>query len=397
MMNADTLNYIAAKHLNVKMTEKNSVHKHQLRFERVNNDVVHEWLNKYNFENIKLYEQTKILVCYVDDKIVSAVFVGFIKEESHIGKLKYENSYDIKLIKSVLVDADFQSDYFLNKSVLKISNIFADECLYNFINDEKSLLSISDIETICRQNNMLPSVLTKEKLKAELRKFANEKAPVGRGYVVDLNKWTDQEYQLLLEEYLSVAWGELKWAKNTLVADDEVMIINKYIKGDVLEIGAGSGRVTKYLIHKAQNLTATDIISNFATHFSNDLIKPNCIVDNILRTQLPEKSFDIVSFWENGLGMLKTFQERKNAVHNMCRLVRDNGFLIIAVRQLIDQSADQLMIAAQTDLVMGVAHTFGKEEITACLPNSFEISELIKGDSRPAGGQEVFYIIRRSK
>jgi SAM-dependent methyltransferase len=239
----------------------------------------------------------------------------------------------------------------------------------------------------------------------ELKRFLHDyvkAAPFeGRGFLIDATKLPAAAMAALNNEYHEVAWGVTNWARHGSICRDELEIIERYTSGGRgLEVGAGSGRVTAHLFSRFDKLTATDIIPSaleqIASLVTSDVqCEVEIQVDDILESRLESAAYDVVMFWENGLGAFLNPAERLKAVSSMVRVLKPGGRMILGVRNLISRPVDQLMVAAQTDLVMGIYHTFTLEEVEGMMPGSMILRASHVGDPRPAGGHQLFLIFEK--
>ncbi len=226
---------------------------------------------------------------------------------------------------------------------------------------------------------------------------------IGAGYSVNLPNSANTEIDLLMTEYNEVAWGTYGWAKQSAIAQDEVLFIKEHADpfARVAEIGCGNGRLTEYLTTFFGHVTGTDyspqIINSFYHRIKNSPIraKLSLVVDDITNTKLPPQSFDKILFLENGLGGILSYDGRKNVLLNIYNALKPNGKLLLGVRNLGPASCDQLMLAQQTHIFMGVYHTFSQGEILDLASGLFKIMHSKVGDPRPAGGQQYFFELRK--
>ncbi|MCB0351382.1 MAG: hypothetical protein KDD38_09380, partial [Bdellovibrionales bacterium] len=99
-------------------------------------------------------------------------------------------------------------------------------------------------------------------IKKKLRDLQSTSVQIGRGFITDSSEYSELSIDLLMTEYNDLAWGRTSWAKHSNIAADELSVIGaNCLKSDkVLEIGAGSGRLTFELAKKCGLLTASDYI-----------------------------------------------------------------------------------------------------------------------------------------
>ena len=326
---------------------------------------------------------------------------------------------------TISADLDAANDIFMRLSMIQIAMLFAkskaarEESFVCF--DLSTAEDERQIPNLCKQDLLrfgffgdgpvfiydFDSQVAQEltKLKTHLLNSVKSLPRVGRGYLLNAEEYAPKILQALSAEYQNVAWGITDWARQTSVENDELGIITQYAFGNRgLEVGAGSGRVTRHLLSRFKELTISDIIPTALARASqlpdaSDLTQASLlpIIDDITVTRLSSDCFDVVMFWENGLGALLQPALRKKAVNNMIRLLKPGGRLILAVRTLTESPIDQLMIAAQTDLVMGIYHTFTAQEVSDLMPAGVRTVAIENGQPRVAGGHELFLIFERVK
>lgn len=240
-------------------------------------------------------------------------------------------------------------------------------------------------------------------LKKYLLDYVKAAPMVGRGFLLDTSRLPPSAVLALCNEYQEVAWGITNWARHSAIERDELDVIQRYVGGEHgLEIGAGSGRVTMHLLERFEKLTATDIVPSALREIERQAdarsIKEGRViltVDDIIETKLKKESYDVVMFWENGLGAILDARKRQKALYNMTKLLRAGGRLILGLRNLVSVPVDQLMIAAQTNLVMGIYHTFTADEIRNSMPGNIRLIAEEQGLARPAGGHQIFLIFQK--
>lgn len=239
------------------------------------------------------------------------------------------------------------------------------------------------------------------RLKQQLRRVMCPAAQVGRGYLVDACRFDAIAVADLMDEYNTVAWGRTHWARNASLEADEARVMRQFVHDageHALEVGAGAGRVTSHLLRHFGHVTATDrceaIVSNLRL-LLQESPNLNLVVDDITCSALPDASFDSVSFWENGLGSLLSFQQRQQAMLEMTRLLKPGGVLVLALRQLPQSPVDHLMPASQNADYMGIYHTFTPDEVLALSPPQLHHVAMVQGNERPAGGRAFFMVYRK--
>ena len=302
---------------------------------------------------------------------------------------------------STLVPKDFILKSLLKNSVQELSSTYNQLSVRTNDPDVIEVLHALDFTedsgTFVHKTNLDNAKLLAD-TKSQLMKMTLTSPLVGRGYVADTSSLDSLGLTLVSQEYNQIAWGLTGWARHAQIALDEKQVINDYVVGRTLEIGAGSGRVTTTLLSKATHVVASDYLPEVVANLKRSLegvSQVDVIVEDILGPQLPDESFDCVTFWENGLGGILQREKRELAVRNMCSKLAVGGTLIIGVRTLPEAPCDHLMVATQNKKIIGVYHCFSKTELLSMLPSYMHVVELRQGDERPAGGHQIFLVARR--
>lgn len=141
--------------------------------------------------------------------------------------------------------------------------------------------------------------------------------------------------------------------------------------GDVLDIGAGSGRDSAYMAAHNLQVVAVEPASNFrelgaAVHPHPNIKWLDDTLPNLSNTLLLNKRFDLILL--SAVWMHLTALERKTAIHILCSLLNPNASMIITLRH--GESGD--------DRVM---HPVRYDEITLLLSNTKYKSRLLSKDS----------------
>lgn len=239
------------------------------------------------------------------------------------------------------------------------------------------------------------------RVKREILTHVDRKKPVGQGYLVDCSTISDRDaLEGLNDRYNLLAWGPASWAWHGDVAADEKRVIERFAKGNrVLEIGAGSGRVTKTLATTFSGLWATDRVEGVIKNLRKDPDLAYCqlVTDDIRGSRLADASFDLIVWWENGLGGLLQRSDRVRALREVGRLLAPDGRAILGLRNLVTESADHFMPSKRCDDVFGIYHTFSRDEVALSLPDGLTEVDRLEGDSRPAGGTAFFSILHKPR
>jgi 2-polyprenyl-3-methyl-5-hydroxy-6-metoxy-1,4-benzoquinol methylase len=143
------------------------------------------------------------------------------------------------------------------------------------------------------------------------------------------------------------------------------------ITGDVLDVGAGSGRDSAYMAAHNLHVIAVEPASNFRELGASMHPHPNITwlddtLPNLSKTLLLNKRFDLILL--SAVWMHLTALERKAAIHILCSLLKPSASMIITLRH--GESGD--------DRVM---HPVSHEEITLLLSDTKFKSRLLSNDN----------------
>lgn len=203
----------------------------------------------------------------------------------------------------------------------------------------------------------------------------------------------------IISEYNQFLWGRAEIARLQDISSDEFDVISKYVFARrALEVGCGSGRLIHEISKKVDHLVASDFnisIINSVAYQHRDWSNVDFIVDDICHSSFESDSFDLVMFWENGLGAMLTPSLRSTALNEMIRLLQVGGRLILGLRQLVDSPIDNLMVAPQNSDIIGIYHTFSSTEIMQDISSHMKLVEMIDGSERSAGGKAFFLILEK--
>lgn len=220
----------------------------------------------------------------------------------------------------------------------------------------------------------------------------------GRGFLFETGKYDVETLTELNSEYATIAWGISPLAVNSNLKMDEKLWMQKINAEHALEIGVGSGRLTSNILEKCKTLVCTDINAEIVSATQNRFAgegRVKLCVDDITQSKLKSESFDCAMFWENGLGAILSEEKRQRAVEHIHRVLRPGGSFLISVRSLPQSPVDHLMVAQQTDLVMGIYHTFSLHEVMELTAPYFDLMDIQGGEPRPAGGGAIFFLFRK--
>ena len=121
------------------------------------------------------------------------------------------------------------------------------------------------------------------------------------------------------------------------------------IKGDILEIGCGTGRITIPLMENGANITGIDssqkMIDKLGTKVANTKASIKIIKQDVRTLHLSQK-FSLVIFPYRGFQSLLTVEDQVNALNSLKSHLKPHGKLIITLfvpgKDLFDQRSDIL-------------------------------------------------------
>ena len=119
------------------------------------------------------------------------------------------------------------------------------------------------------------------------------------------------------------------------------------IKGNILEIGCGTGRITIPLMENGANITGIDssqkMIDMLGTKVANNKVPIKIIKQDVRDLELAQK-FSLVIFPYRGFQSLLTVEDQVNALNSLRNHLEPGGKLIITLfvpgKDLFDQRSD---------------------------------------------------------
>lgn len=243
---------------------------------------------------------------------------------------------------------------------------------------------------------------TAEKLKyGFVAKFKNEK---------DL-----RSAKALNSIYESLVWGHVDDADNDRVCNDEKSVIRDFFKESVygthlLEVGCGSGRISKELLHASQSFSVLDREPAVIRRIRSILSKQGRsvsynIADFSKRVALPHQHSAVV-LMENLLGMNPMAPDRIRIIRNAFQLLRSKGIAVFGVRVRSDIKSGIEFQAMPYSFafqkvrrrIFGIAINWSKNGFIDDVCKSGIRAKLVEwrvGNPRPAGGRMAFAILQK--
>jgi ubiquinone/menaquinone biosynthesis C-methylase UbiE len=125
-------------------------------------------------------------------------------------------------------------------------------------------------------------------------------------------------------------------AKKGLWKSEEILI-KKHFKqnSSILDIGCGTGRTTIALHKTGYNITGIDfsdkMIENAIIIANNLHLKINYVIGNATNLKFSSESFDNALFSFNGLTQIPLQEKRIQALKEICRILKSNGYFIFTI------------------------------------------------------------------
>ncbi len=150
-------------------------------------------------------------------------------------------------------------------------------------------------------------------------KWNKEKAVAKWDKYYHKKNWLARMIDVIIEIYFSK------------VFEKDLKRITKGIKGDIIELGCGSGIMSSRLAKQGYNVSVLDISQNALNaakqNFGKLKAKGAFIKADLFSMKLKKESYGIV--WNQGV--IEHFDDIEGAVREMNRLVAKNGYLMIFV------------------------------------------------------------------
>lgn len=98
----------------------------------------------------------------------------------------------------------------------------------------------------------------------------------------------------------------------------------------VLDVGCGTGRTTKVLVEAGFDVTGIDISAEMVRRANQHIDGVTFCVADAVNIPFDELSFDHVLFSYNGLDYIPTQEERKQALRELWRVLRTDGYFVFS-------------------------------------------------------------------
>lgn len=220
-------------------------------------------------------------------------------------------------------------------------------------------------------------------------------------------KWLNSVYE-------SVLWGGTDDADNKNIQEDERKIVDQYLRGShwgesIVEIGCGSGRISRYLLRHAKKVTLCDrerlVLQKCKANLGRSGKNAAFWCHDLSKPPKPPKHYTAALLMENLLGMNPVAQDRSLILTHTSQLLSPGGIAIIAFRVRDD------ILSSFRFQAMPYTFSHGKEqhEMIGFAVN-WSVSGMLKqlrdsgcnlrkwrhvrGKSRPAGGRMDYLIVR---
>lgn len=119
--------------------------------------------------------------------------------------------------------------------------------------------------------------------------------------------------------------------KSTLYSHEQDAINAVVAQGDaILDLGCGTGRTTVQLKQKSSNIVATDISESMINDAANSLNFADFFISDASNLPFREGTFDIVLFSFNGVDYLTPESNRIQAIKEIKRVLRPEGWFIFS-------------------------------------------------------------------
>lgn len=112
------------------------------------------------------------------------------------------------------------------------------------------------------------------------------------------------------------------------VFDSEKELIKKYFKGNILDLGCGCGRTTKFLFDKGYKVIGVEIVDEMINVAKKKFPKINFEVGDACKLNFPDEKFDVVFFSYNGLDYIFPEEKRILAIKEISRVLKQGGIFV---------------------------------------------------------------------
>ncbi|MDO8537930.1 MAG: class I SAM-dependent methyltransferase [archaeon] len=187
------------------------------------------------------------------------------------------------------------------------------------------------------------------------------------------------------EVYKHTETKDLPWFSETLDKDFEKEIKERKLKGDVLDIGTGSGIHAIAMTRLGLNVTGIDISRNAIEKAKKlgekEKVKVNFLFDDILHSILLSETFDF-AFDKSCFHWIMP-EQRPHYADIVCGLLKKNGLLFLKVNSSRIESTNE-------------SYSFSQKQIEEIFSKKFEILE-IRDDIISRKGKVKMLVVLKKK
>jgi SAM-dependent methyltransferase len=220
--------------------------------------------------------------------------------------------------------------------------------------------------------------------------------------------------KMVNQQYESLVWGTQDDADHTGLAKDEQKILKQILKmktQNTLEVGPGSGRVTRYILKRTDFCSIIEREPAVMKKLKEKIDPHNKMFQQTVVGDFSKKldrrllgKFDRVILIENMLGMNPCLKDRLNIFKNAARVLKPDGMALFGFRVRADITSGyrvQIMPYEYRDggarkQWFGCALNWSVSGFLSDLKKSkapLSCEKVVAGQSRPAGGRMYFAVL----
>lgn len=247
--------------------------------------------------------------------------------------------------------------------------------------------------------------ISKDKFKDNLSRQIIKKNYLNPGYKIILKKKDIHNADKLNKEYCKIVWGIKNSAVNKKACNDELQILDIFLNNEnynsnVLECGCGSGRITKFIYKKCDNLLLLDYNDEVKKYLQKYLKCGNVTFLHSDLKKIKGRNFTLILLLENFMGMVLNKSKRTEIYHKILENLSDTGIAIFGVRIRNELSTNFIYqvfpyrprLNNKMVKLYGITINWNLDYFITELEHHFNIEQIIEGEKRLSGGNMQYIV-----
>lgn len=109
--------------------------------------------------------------------------------------------------------------------------------------------------------------------------------------------------------------------------------IKPYSNGKTLEVGSGIGNISQFFIEEGKEIDLSDLRDQYIDHLKQKFPKNNVLRIDLVHPDFDNKYAHLLGTYDlvYALNVIEHIEDDKQAIRNICKLLKPNGFIYILV------------------------------------------------------------------